>query len=175
MSESTPAHFDELLDRHRGEVFRVCRSILGDDHLGADAAQETFLRLWNELGRGTSLARAGAWLRRVAVRVSLDHARRRGARPTSELAAEPPSNAALAEPSAAASRDELRRRLALALADLSDRQRTVFLLRHEAGLPLSAVADALGVSLPTAKTQFARAVLRLQNALADERPDRDPR
>jgi DNA-directed RNA polymerase specialized sigma24 family protein len=53
-----------------------------------------------------------------------------------------------------------------ALLELPDGQRTVFLLRHEGGLTLAEVADALGVAVPTAKTQFARACLKLQEKLA---------
>ncbi len=67
---------------------------------------------------------------------------------------------------------ELRERFERALAELPDGQRTVFLLRHEGGLRLAEVAETLGVALPTAKTQFARACLKLQEKLVEFRPER---
>jgi len=42
----------------------------------------------------------------------------------------------------------------------------VFLLRHRGGLSLREVAELLDLALPTVKTHFARAALRLQASLA---------
>jgi RNA polymerase sigma factor (sigma-70 family) len=75
-----------------------------------------------------------------------------------------------------AARDvELRGRFEAALAELPEGQRTVFLLRHDGGLALSEVAETLDVSLPTVKTQFARACLKLQAKLAAFAPDEENR
>ena len=49
-------------------------------------------------------------------------------------------------------------------------QREIFLLRHDGGLSLAEVADSLELALPTVKTQFARAALKLQAKLAGFRP-----
>jgi RNA polymerase sigma factor (sigma-70 family) len=68
---------------------------------------------------------------------------------------------------------ELARRFERALSELSEGQRTVFLLRHSGDLTLSEVAETLDVALPTVKTQFARACLKLQEKLATYRPDRE--
>ena len=46
------------------------------------------------------------------------------------------------------------------------KQRTVFVLRHSGGLRLREVAETLGLALPTVKTHFARACLKLQTTLA---------
>ncbi len=182
--------FERLVAEHRGEVLRVCRSILRDEHLGADAAQETFLALWKACAAGNPLERTGAFLRRVAVNTSLDHARRRRARAAEALEPEPRATghtssssartsgtelaSPAAEPSANAWRTELRARLERALPALSEGQRTVFLLRHEGCLSLAEVAAALGVELSTVKTQFARACLKLQAHLAPFRPEERP-
>ena len=156
--------FDRLVRGHQAGVIQVCRSILRDDHLGLDAAQETFLRLWSLVNAGDLPEHAGAWLRKVAVRVSLDADRRRRASTSlAERAADQPRRNE--SPTASAESRELRERLESALPRLSDGQRKVFLLRHDAGLPLREVADLLGVSLPTVKTQFARACLKLAQDL----------
>lgn len=159
--------FEELVARHQGEVLRVCRSILRDEHLGADAAQETFVRLWKRIEDGRGPESAPAWLRQVAVSTSIDLARRRAARP-----AEATLDERVADPRARTTGDEgeLARKFETALAELPEGQRTVFLLRHEGGLALSDVAGTLGVALPTVKTQFARACLKLQEKLAAHRP-----
>ncbi len=169
------AGFDGLVSAHRGEVLRVCRAILRDEHLGADAAQEVFVRLWQRTRAGSGPHSPGAWLRQVAVTSALGMARARTA-----ARAQPADEAVLElapgrEPSqAAALADaELRSRFEAALQELPEGQRTVFLLRHDAGLPLAEVARTLGVGHETVKTQFARAVLKLQSRLKAFDPDRN--
>jgi len=171
------AAFDGLVALHGGEVLRVCRAILRDEHLGRDAAQETFLRLWGRLADERAPSAVGGWLRRVAVSTALDAARRRRARGDAEGRRgdeQPPVAAPSGGPADAAARSELERRLEAALARLPEGQRTVFELRHFGGLSLGEIADALGLALPTARTHFARACLKLQAALRTFR-DEEPR
>ena len=164
--------FDELVARHERDVLRVCRSILRDEHLSLDAAQETFVHLWTRWSGGWRPDHAGGWLRKVALTVSLDQLRRRRSARADD--ARPLDSAELPHAAPAADTldlDELRRRYEAALPELPEGQRTVFLLRHEGGLPLAEVAETLGVALPTVKTQFARACLKLQSRLRPYSPD----
>lgn len=169
MGAVSPAEFEALVAHHRREVLAVCRSVLRDEHLGADAAQEAFVRLWRRMqGEGTPAEPRG-WLRKAALSSAIDELRRRpraGALDEDE-AREP---VAVQAPQADA---ELAVRFERALAGLSEGQRTVFLLRHEGGLRLTEIAATLGVSRETVRTQFARAVLKLQSRLARHRPDED--
>jgi RNA polymerase sigma-70 factor (ECF subfamily) len=166
--------FDTLVTEHQTRVLRVCRSILRDDHLGADAAQETFLRLWRHVVEDRAPERAGPWLRRVAVTTSLDVLRRKRSRPDTRDAEAPveerPELAVERAPDDEAGSRELLQRFEVALLTLPEGQRTVFLLKHSGGLTLSEVAETLDVSVPTVKTQFARACLRLARALKSYRP-----
>ncbi len=161
--------FEHLVAENERGILRLCRAVLRDEHLGADAAQEAFVRLWRRLEQGDAevLERPAAWLRRVALSAALDLARRREVR-----AGDVPAGAARHEsgacdpsPLAGAALSELRLRLSAAVDELPEGQRSVFLLRHDGGLALREVAQLLGLALPTVKTQFARACLRLQARL----------
>lgn len=167
--------FEAAVADHGAAVRRVCRAVLGDEHLGADAAQEVFARLWRRMLAGRAPERAGGWLRQVALTSALDLRRRREALGRTAVGGEEgaaPEPAAPDAPAEEAALGELERRLADALTALSEGQRTVFLLRHEGGLPLVEVAETLGVTLSTVKTQFARACLGLQARLAPFDPAR---
>ena len=163
--------FDRLLAEHERDVLRVSRSVTRDAHLAADAAQETFLRLWQRLQSGLSPERPGAWLQRVAVHAALDQRRARARRAETLEPLDEGAPLARAEDAAehALLGRELSGRYERALATLSEGQRVVFLLKHEGGLTLAQAADALELALPTVKTQFARACLKLARALSDER------
>lgn len=175
MAQGLRAGFEGTVAEHEGAVLRICRSILGDDHLGADAAQETFLRLWRRLNEDRAPATPGPWLRRVAVSTSLDAVRSRLVRDDSIDAnlreADHEDVADLDQPDRGASRNELDRHLEAAMRNLPEGQRTVFQLRHFGNLSLREVAETLDLALPTVKTQFARACLRLQSTLAPHRPE----
>lgn len=170
VATSALALFEELVATHRGELRKLCRAILRDDALCDDALQQTFLRLWERLRRGRAPERPQGWLARVAVNASVDLVRRAGARPDAAALEDPPARPADA-PEEGARLAELERRLRSALAELPEGQRTVFQLRHDAGLPLAEIATALGVALPTVKTQFARAAAKLQRRLSAFRPE----
>ena len=168
--------FQEIVRAHEGVVLKVCQSVLRDEHLASDAAQETFLRLWHTARKGQMPDRPAPWLSRAAATTALDVARRRRVRWRESL--EPQERLGEAASKAPAPLDELRcrelaDRLAQAEHRLPEQQRTVFQLRHHGGLPLAEVAGLLDVSVSTVKTQFARACLKLQACLADDRPGRE--
>ena len=174
MTRGLAPSFDRVVTEHQSAVVRVCRSILRDEHLGADAAQEVFLKLWRRLCDQAPPVHVAGWLRKVAVSTSLDLARRRRVREDAQDHVRAASRAGQIQdtrrPDQGAAAAELAARFEDAVAHLSEGQRTVFLLRHSGGMSLPEVAASLGVAVPTVKTQFARACLRLQTRLSAYRP-----
>ena len=71
-------------------------------------------------------------------------------------------------PDAILAREQLRRLLERAVADLPDAFRTVFVLRQVEGLSVDDTAEALGLAAATVKTRLLRARLKLQAALAPD-------
>lgn len=165
------ARFDALVAEHQEHVLRVCRAIVRDEPLANDAAQETFVRLWRRLDAERAPQDSGAWLRRVAVSAAIDLTRARRNLPED---GEPARLAALPaeqrEPLDVLAAGELAECFERAVEELPAGQREIFLLRHDGGLSLAEVADSLELALPTVKTQFARAALKLQAKLAGFRP-----
>ncbi len=166
MNAVSSSEFEALVAHHRREVFALCRSVLRDEHLGADAAQEAFVRLWKRMQSQGQPEELRGWLRRAALSSAIDELRRK---PRAELVEELPEPA-LEEPHGDT---ELRTRFERALAELPEGQRAIFLLRHEAGLTLVEIASTLSISRETVRTQFARAALKLQSKLSAYRPDKD--
>jgi RNA polymerase sigma-70 factor (ECF subfamily) len=167
--------FARLVAQHRSQVLRICQAILRDHHLSADASQETFLRLWRQQQAATLPEKAGPWLRRVAVRVALDVARGRSQpQHAAQDLTDETVDSRTGDPLQAVAQKELRQRLDEGLQGLSSQQRTIFVLRHEGGLKLREVAEALNLSLPAVKTQFARACWKLQSHLVATPSAKDP-
>ncbi len=62
---------------------------------------------------------------------------------------------------------EIAKRLAAALAGLSGRQRSVFVLRHYEDRSLEEIAEILGLEVGTVKSHISRALVKLRNELRD--------
>ncbi len=62
---------------------------------------------------------------------------------------------------------DITRRLGVALAKLSLRQRSVFVLRHDEDCSLDEIAEILGLDVGTVKAHMARAIMKLREELKD--------
>lgn len=151
--------FDEVVEQQYGRLVRVARLIVFDEGRAREIVQETFARAlvrWDRIG---GYDRPDAWLMRVTVRQAVrvrDRSRR-----------EVPSDAterfvAVTGPAASVEAHVL---VQQGVAGLSKQQRAVVVLYHLEDLPVAEVADRLGVSPGTVKTQLSRARARLAELL----------
>lgn len=157
--------FERLVRRHERRVYAVARRLLGRAEDAEDAAQEAFLRLYRALDRLDPSRPVLPYLYRLTVNVCRDMGRRRRLRETASLAEVPPGREPMdggADPAEAARLAEERRIASEALAALPERQRTALVLRDLQGLSTREVAEVLGTSEVTVRTQISRARLKVK-------------
>ena len=151
--------FEELMRMHERQVLRTALRLLGRIEDAQDAAQEVFLRLYRKLSIFGSLSEVRPWLYRVTVNVCHDLARKRG-----RLAAELPASAVLV----AGSQEEQinlgqrRELLAEALTYLPEKERAAIVLREIEGLDTAEVAEILGSTPATVRSQVSTGRARLR-------------
>jgi RNA polymerase sigma-70 factor (ECF subfamily) len=169
--------FDLLYARHKGGMYRYLLRHCGN----AGTADELFQDVWMSVIRArvayVPSARFTTWLYRIAHHRLIDHWRARGA--AEFVSADPDDDdpgplAAHAgprgdEPEVRAGADELRARLAAALAALPPPQRDAFLLHQEGGLELAEIAALTGEGVETIKSRIRYALAKLRAALEDLR------
>jgi RNA polymerase sigma-70 factor (sigma-E family) len=145
----------------RGGTMRSTAYLLcGDWHLAEDLTQTAFAKLYRVWGRVKRHDSLDAYVRRVLLRAFLDERRRPWRR---EHAVEPDS-ALLNEvraPDQAGPGVDMRK----ALAAVPPRQRAVLVLRFWADLSVEQTAEALGCSTGNVKSQTARGLVTLREAL----------
>ncbi|MBL9037129.1 MAG: sigma-70 family RNA polymerase sigma factor [Archangium sp.] len=157
------AAFGELVRRHQDAVFRLVRRYVATPDDAADVMQRAFLQAFE--GAAAASRREvpfRAWLFRIAINVAKNHSRdaRRWPRaPIDALDTRASADSPLASLEAA----ELRALTRQAVETLPPRQREVFALRVDAGLPFAEVAVALDISEANAKSHFHHAVKRLRD------------
>ena len=147
----------------------VAHRILRDIDLAEDATQQALLSIWRDLPQLRDPARFDAWSYRLLVRACYAEARRtRRWAPNLRLlpADEPVGADGLGT---VVDRDQLER----GFRRLSIDHRAVVVLHHYLDLPLSEVAEALGVPEGTVRSRLHYAMRGLRAALdADTRPAR---
>jgi RNA polymerase sigma-70 factor (sigma-E family) len=149
----------------RGAVMRNTAYLLcGDWHLAEDLTQTAFTKLylaWRRVDRHEALDQ---YLRRTLVRAFLDEKRRPWRR---EYATEPGGtfDDPVLDPG-----PEDRLVLLAALGAVPPRQRATLVLRFWADLPVEQVAEILGCSLGTVKSQTARGLQALRDVLDRAQP-----
>jgi RNA polymerase sigma-70 factor (ECF subfamily) len=154
--------FASLVNAYYPRCLRFARNMLGDPQDAEEAVQDTWVRVYDALGRFRDDEKFEPWLFRILgnrCRTSYGRRRRREELVTYE---EAPEDRGVAAPSDDASlwRDELQR----AIAMLPDEQREAFLMRHVEGLGYEDMAAATGAGVSALKMRVKRACdfLRVQ-------------
>jgi RNA polymerase sigma-70 factor (ECF subfamily) len=160
--------FDQLLRRYNQRLYRLARSVLGNDGDAEDVVQETWLRAFACLTQLSEPARFAAWVSRIALYEAWARVRRRNGRPAgwndaAENAARAPASV---EPERAVADQEIQRLLEAAIDSLPEKYRTVLVLRGIEGLSAAEAARALDLTRVAVNTRFHRARGLLRNELA---------
>src|SRR4051812_35025590 len=159
--------FSLLVNQTGDWMYAIATRILRDADLAEDALQTALITAWQQLPTLRDPDRFEAWVRRLVVHACYAEARRRRrwAANVRSLPADGPANGD--ELLSVADRDALDR----AFRRLNVEQRAVFVLHHHVGLPLTEIADTLGIPAGTARSRLHYATRLLRSAvLADMAP-----
>jgi RNA polymerase sigma-70 factor (ECF subfamily) len=158
--------FEELYRRHARRLFSLVFRMTGSAEDAEDLLQEVFLQAHRKLPGFRGESTLGTWLYRLTMNHCLDHLRGRQAkmnRSTESLDAddafEPPAHAPRVP--VAISRLDLER----AIGTLPEGCKAAFLLHDVEGFEHREVADILGVSEGTSKSQVHKARMKLRAIL----------
>lgn len=171
IAQGSVSAWGEVYEAHRTALIRFCGNYTRDAHTAEEWAQETFLILKEKAGTFRAGADLKPWLFRIARNVCLQSLRRKRELQWSEsVAARQPMMLAsgpsqLSRVAAA----ELSERALRMLAQLSEVERTVFVLRYVEGLTREQIAQVVDAPLATVKSRLYRAMKLLnESAKGDE-------
>ena len=148
--------FREFVTARSSELLRLARVLTTDRHAAEDLVQVSLLNAWRSWSRVRAADDPDAYVRRVMVNAAAGGWRRRWRDeiPTERL----PESAVADHVGGIGVRDALVRELRA----LPPRQRAAIALRYFADLDDRAVADALGCSVSTARSQISRGLEKLR-------------
>ena len=152
--------FERLYRRHVARIFSLANRMIGPED-AEDATQEVFIRAWEKLGSFRGEAGFGTWLHRLAINQLLSSRATRSRRRDRE------QDHPVAIDNARAQRAEtdLQMDFEVAIAQLPDGAREVFVLHDIEGFKHREIAKQLGVTEGTTKAQLHRARMTLRQYL----------
>src|SRR5262245_4779020 len=166
--------FRTLVQRHSRSVFRLAYRMTENEFDAEDVVQETFLRAYKQLDNYESRSSFSTWVYRIASNYALDLIRSRKRhtdRRVQSAETEDGSDILDHVKSSAPGQDrmycseQLRQQLDLALSQLSEQERTAFLLRHFEGKSIDEIGAVLSLGTSATKNSIFRAVRKVREAL----------
>ena len=173
--------YRELIKRYERPVFSLIYRMVRDNETAEDLAQETFIKVLNNIDRYRPEFKFSSWLFKIANNLTIDHLRRRR---LDTISIEGAPDAVTAESARATSimiasgnesplaeleSRELGASIERAIAQLRPEYRACIMLRHVEDRSYEEIAEIVKLPLGTVKTYIHRARHELRAALDDVR------
>lgn len=172
------AALDELITRKSGPLLQLAYRILGDREEARDVVQVAFFRIWEHRARFDDRFSPNTWIYRIVNNLAIDHLRSRQSRERSvepvrqhlRQVADGRSHGFLASLQGG----EVMAIFKELAAELTEKQRSVFLLRELEGLSSQEVAEIVGCQESTVRNHLFNARRVLRKALVERYPEYAP-
>jgi RNA polymerase sigma-70 factor (ECF subfamily) len=176
-AEMAAEEFSRVAQSHRQQIFRFLLASTRDMDLAETLTQECFLKAHRNWASFRGESSVLTWLMRIAINLQKDHWRNRrilfwrhtqnNAVDLDEASEWLPSGERTAEQQLLA--QEQVRQVGQAVKRLSERQRTIFLLRFVEELELKEIAQSTGLNEGTVKAHLSRALARVRAEFGGKR------
>lgn len=160
--------FDEIVARHRRNVYQVCYRFVNNHEDASDLTQDAFVRAWRGLKNFKGQAALSTWLYRIAVNVCLNRISVKAPRTETLETIEHVEDASVETAPRAMMREERAAAVRKAIASLPARQRATLIMRAYHDMPHQQIADVLGSSVGAVKANFFHALANLKKILGQE-------
>jgi RNA polymerase sigma-70 factor (ECF subfamily) len=154
--------FTQLVETYQKPVYNLCYRMLGEPEAAEDAAQETFLRAYQNLHRYDNSRSFGTWILSIAAHYCIDRLRKRrfsvfsmDAEDEDGMSFEIPDPAS-PDPEAESSKQEDRDRLHLLLKDLDETDRAAVVMRYWYDYSEVEIAQSLNLTVSAVKSRLHR-------------------
>jgi RNA polymerase sigma-70 factor, ECF subfamily len=167
--------FLQIVEKYKHPITNFITMMIGDYDLAVDLSQDTFLRVYRNIGSYKSTFQFSTWIYKIASNLAIDELRwrkRRGIsrRSTSDLEGEEKPETVIIDtspgPEASSIDSQYRKLLNEAIHSLPTRYRSVFVLKEVQEMEYERIAEVLKCSVGTVKSRLHRAKNLLRKKLA---------
>ncbi len=171
--------FQQLVENYQRKVYGVCMGMLKDPADSQDVSQEVFIKVYRYLDKFNFESSFYTWLYRITVNKCIDYIRKQkrkkevdyddGILREDEVEGDDdilPSRLGV-HPDKVYGRKELRAKMLEALKTLSEKHRTILVLREVEGLSYQEMAEVLDISKGTVMSRLYHARRYFQEAVEE--------
>lgn len=160
--------FVRTFNAMRGELVNTLYYVLGNYDDAMDAAQDAFLKCWRTQDSLVDVKNMRAWIYKVGMNAAKDLQRNAWRRRTIPMGhSAPPEIAGGDSPADLLEDREAIERLRIAMLELRDEEKEVFLLRQNGDLTYEEIAALRTCPVGTVKTQMRTALQKLRRVLQE--------
>ena len=166
-----PAAFNSLMQQHEGRMYAVALRMCANREDAQDCLQEAMLRIYRAISGFKGESSFATWVYHITMNTCLDELRKRKNRQSTSLdnlldmGWLPTDETNVPEKHAI--RNESRRALQSAIANLPEDMRSAIVLRDIEGLSYDEIAQALGINIGTIKSRISRGREKLREKLKE--------
>ena len=150
-----------LYEEHYGALMSICQRYAGGEHEAMDLLHESFIKIFQKIGRYESGTALLAWMRRITVNTAIDHYRRNARRRTEDL--DRAYSVSSDAPDVFAQFGA--REILNAVQQLSPTYRTIFNLYVIEGYSHREIGEQLTITESTSRSNLVKARGKLQKIL----------
>ncbi len=160
--------FCALIGKYENQIYNIAYKFMQNSFDAQDAAQDAIIKMYGSIRKFSFQSAFSTWMYRVVANTCLDLIRRR--KPSVPM--EEYTDAAVSRdgnPDEQAQNNELGRSIRAAVQELSEKYRTVLILKDMEGLKYEEVAEILSITPGTVKSRLFRAREKLRRILEENR------
>ena len=160
--------FNSLMDKYQEKVYWVIRRMVIEHEVANDVAQETFVKVWKNIGSFKGDSKLYTWIYRIATNEAFNHLRKKKIRffiPIGDIEYELSSSL---DTDIYYSGDEIQLKLQKALLKLPEKQRLVFNMKYFEEMKFKDIAEIMDVSIGGLKAQYHHAVKKIEKFIRED-------
>lgn len=168
--------FRPIVERYQNRLYAMVVGMVRDEAEARDLVQNAFIKAYQSLDAFRLDSSFYTWIYRIAMNLAIDACRKRRRRKTGsfdEAVAARDEDGEMLElhhtegPAEALQRKELRQRIFGAMAELTEEQREVLLLREVEGLSYAEISESMGIPEGTVMSRLFYARKKMQGLLRE--------
>ena len=162
-AEGDSDSFKELYDMYKDRVFTTSVRMLGNLQDAEDTLQDTFIKIFKNINKFKWKSSFATWVYKITVNTCIEHLRKR--KKDGKIVDMDVYSDDITDLSDKKSAGDFRMIVENEISKLPEGYKTVFILHAIEGFKHSDIADILGISPGTSKSQFFRAKSQLRKNL----------
>jgi RNA polymerase sigma factor (sigma-70 family) len=160
--------FQQIIEQHRGILFKVARTYCPNDDDRQDLIQEIMIQIWRSLDRYDDTYKLSTWLYRISLNVAISLYRKNSVRvrtyaplteQTVQISANDPSD-----------NERQLKQLERFISELKEIDKALMLLYLE-GKSHAEIADVLGITVSNVGTKIGRIKLQLRKRFSEQKQE----